>query len=303
MKTSLHKSLRYWMRLLLFTAGLMTAGLTLAVTGFTWHAANDYLHPARRPRAAENTPARLGVDYQAIELLAFDGIRMAAWYTPPRNGAVILLAHGYAANRGDVTDIYACLARRGFGVLAWDFRAHGVSGGEISTIGYYETQDVEAALDFALSQPGVQQVAAWGGSMGGAVSLMAGAQRTEIQAIVADSSFTSLEDEMAVMVKLPLLRPLIRFFAETEAGANISAVSPVEKIAQISPRPVMIIAGENDQSIPAQSGQRLYAAAQEPRTLWVVPEVGHMGGFWRFPQQYEQRVIQFYRNALSIPPQ
>ena len=114
--------------------------------------------------------------------------------------------------------------------------------------------DVEAALDFALSQPGVQQVAAWGGSMGGAVSLMAGAQRTEIQAIVADSSFTSLEDEMAMVVKLPLLRPPIRFFAETEAGANISAVSPVEKIAQINPRPVMIIVGENDQSIPAQSG-------------------------------------------------
>ena len=293
--------MRYFLNLFIFTVGLLAAGMVLSVTGFSWNAARDYLRPGREPRAPGDTPARLGIDYQDIELITADQIRLAAWYTPPQNGAVILVAHGYGDARDP--DLYAMFARNGFGVLAWDFRAHGVSGGEISTIGYYETQDVEAALDFALSQPGVQQVAAWGGSMGGAASLMTGAQRTEIQAIVADSSFTSLEDEMAVMVKLPLLRPLIRFFAETEAGANISAVSPVEKIAQISPRPVMIIAGENDQSIPAQSGQRLYAAAQEPRTLWIVPEVGHMGGFWRFPQQYEQRVIQFYRNALSIPPQ
>ena len=67
------------------------------------------------------------IPYQEIELTTKDGIKLAAWYTTAdaskAMAAVILVAHGYNANRPE--DIYVMFAQNGYGVLAWDFRAHG----------------------------------------------------------------------------------------------------------------------------------------------------------------------------------
>src|SRR5215510_463288 len=154
---------------------------------------NRVLHP-RRIIPPGNTLRKYKIPYQDVDLITEDGIRLSAWYTPPRNGAVILLAHGYGDNRPEW--IHAMLAKKGYGVLSWDARAHGESGGEISTIGYLEVLDVRAALDYALAQPGVGHIGAWGGSMGGATLIRAAAEFPEIEALFIDSSFDSLDDEI-----------------------------------------------------------------------------------------------------------
>ena len=122
------------------------------------------------------TLKKFNIPYQSIDLITEDGIRLSAWYTPPRNGAVILLAHGYGDNRPEW--VHELLAKKGYGVLAWDARAHGESDGEISTIGYLEVLDVKAALKYVLAQLDVKHVGAWGGSMGGAGSGGAGSGAT-----------------------------------------------------------------------------------------------------------------------------
>ena len=145
--------LRYWLNLTTVTV------LSLALTFFilVFYASNrwtqSFLHPARYIPAG-NWLKQNNIPYQEIELTAIDGVKLAAWYTPPKNGAVILVAHGYGSSR--LEDIYVMFAQSGYGVLAWDFRAHGASGGDFSTLGYYEQLDVEAALDYALSQPDVE---------------------------------------------------------------------------------------------------------------------------------------------------
>src|SRR5215216_4996315 len=140
---------------------------------------NNALHPPRLIPPG-NTLRKYKVPYQSVNLVTEDGIRLSAWYTPPENGALILLAHGYGDNRPEW--VYEMLAKKGYGVLAWDARAHGESDGEIFTIGYLEVLDVKAALDYALTQPNVEHVGAWGGSMGGATLIRATAQSPEIEA-------------------------------------------------------------------------------------------------------------------------
>jgi pimeloyl-ACP methyl ester carboxylesterase len=107
---------------------------------------------------------------------------------------------------------------KGYGVLAWDFRAHGDSGGDMSTLGYYEQLDAEAALDYALAQEGVEHVGAWGGSMGAATVILTAAKRVEIEAVVADSAYPTLEDVLKVNF------PLISWFRSQCYLANITAV-------------------------------------------------------------------------------
>jgi fermentation-respiration switch protein FrsA (DUF1100 family) len=246
----------------------------------------------------DDNPARMGIQYEDIALRTKDGVELAAWYTPSTNGAAILVAHGYGDKRS--SQMHTLFARHGYGVVSWDFRAHGESGGDLCTLSVNEVLDVEAALDFALEQAGIRQVGGWGGSMGAATMINAAARHQEIKAVVADSAFPTLEEELHMMVSVGLIRQLVRFFAEKETGLDVNQVRPVDRIGSISLRPVFIIQGEVDTVIPTDSARRLYDAAGEPRTLWIVPRAGHLESMSMRPDEYERRVIVFFDESLAI---
>jgi fermentation-respiration switch protein FrsA (DUF1100 family) len=291
--------LRYWLNLSAVTV------LSLALTFFiiVIYASNrwvqSYLHPVRIiPTGAwlvENN-----IPYQEIELTTKDGIKLAAWYTPhdaEGSGAVILVAHGYNGNRPE--DIYAMLAKHGYGVLAWDFRAHGQSGGDTCSLGYYEQLDVEAALDYALNQSDVEHIGAWGGSMGAATVILTAAKHPEIEAVVSDSAFPSLEDVMRLNTPIKIMQPYVLFFGEQLSGAKINQVRPVDEIGKISPRAVFIIDGWDGSAVAMNSPYRFFDAAGEPKQLWVEEGVPHLTMYTNDPKGYEKRVIGFFDEYLK----
>lgn len=287
--------LRYWLNLITVTV------LSLFLTFFilVGYASNrwvqSYLHPARIISTGDLLKGN-HIPYQEVELTAKDGVKLSAWYTSSKNGAVILVAHGYNASRPE--DIYVMFAQNGYGVLAWDFRAHGKSGGDISTLGYYEQLDVEAALDYALAQPDVEHIGAWGGSMGGVTVILTAAKRPEIEAVVSDSAFPSLDDVMKLNMPIKIMQPFMLFFGEWFSGAEISQVRPVDEIGKISPRAVFIIDGWEGAAAAMNSPYRLYDSANEPRQLWVEDGVPHLGMYGNNPQEYEKQVIDFLDRYL-----
>jgi len=290
------KKWRYWFNL--FSITLITL-LFFMASGLLWLSyttAIDYVHPARLKPPTGELLREHGISYQEVELQTSDGIRLAAWYTPPQNGALILVAHGYGARRSE--DFYALFAEHGYGVLAWDFRGHGVSGGDLVTLGYHEILDVGAALEFALSQPEVEKIGGWGGSMGAVTMIRAAAKFPEIEALVADSPFPTLDDVLDLRVPYPLLNPLVRFFAERETGLRLDQVRPIDEIGLISPRPVFLIQGMGDTMVPVNSADRLYNATGEPRQLWTEEDVPHMNMYAFYRTRYTKRVIKFFNMNL-----
>lgn len=283
---------RYWLNLVTAT---LAALLLFGFGGLLWFShrqAYDYVHPRRlEPPTGEFLRAN-GIPFQEIELQTSDEVPLTAWYTRPRNEALILVAHGYGDRRSE--DFYALFAEHGYGVLAWDFRGHGASGGELVTLGYNEVLDVEAALAYALTQPDVEHIGGWGGSMGAVTMIRATAKHFEIEALAVDSPFATLEDELDLRVPYPLLNPLIRFFAERETGLSLDLVRPVDDIGLISPRPVFIIQGMADTMVPLDSAQRLYESAGEPRQLWTEPDAPHMNMYSYYRTRYTKRVIKFF---------
>ena len=285
----------YWTRLILASSFSLLLGSAGTILWISYQQTISYLHPARQTASGALLNAS-GIDFKDVELMTEDNVKLSAWYTPPTNGAVILVAHGYGDKRPE--DFYALFASHGYGVIAWDFRAHGKSEGEFSSLGYYEMLDAKAALDFVLAQPGVEHVGAWGGSMGAVTMIRATAHYPEIEALVADSPFATLQDEMDLRVPFPIMRSLIRFFAERKSGVTLDRVSPVDDIARISPRPVFIIQGMADGMVPLDSAQRLYEAAGEPRQLWVEKDVPHLNMYAYYKTRYTKRVIRFFDEYL-----
>jgi len=286
-----YKGRQYWIKLTFATILSLIFALSLAIVLFSYQQAMNYVHPARQTASGDLLRAN-GIEFHEVELITEDNVRLAAWYTPPENGAVILVAHGHADRRSE--DFYLLFAGHGYGVLAWDFRAHGNSEGDFSSLGYYEVLDAKAALDFVLAQPDVEHIGAWGGSMGAVTMIRAAAQYPEIEAVVADSPFAALEDEVNLRAPYPFIRQLISFFAERETGGSLDWVRPVDDIARISPRPVFIIQGMGDTMISPDSGQRLYEAAGEPRQLWTEPDAPHMNMYSYYRTRYTKRAIKFF---------
>jgi len=280
--------------ILIFAVKTMLALTVLTVSaGFV--EVNDALHPPRIIPPG-NTLRKYKIPYRSLDLITEDGIQLSAWYTPPRNGAVILLAHGYGDNRPEWG--HELLAKRGYGVIAWDARAHGESDGDISTIGYLEELDVKAALKYALAQPDVKHIGAWGGSMGGATLIRAAADFPEIEALFVDSSFASLDDEFNYLVPYPVINPLAKMIASAETGISLDKVDPLKDISRISPRPVYIVHGTGDTVAPPDAGRKLFEAANEPRFLWEAENVKHLSIYLDNPRRYQRRLLDFFNEWL-----
>jgi fermentation-respiration switch protein FrsA (DUF1100 family) len=293
--TNKTRPLRYYLNLFL----ALIFQLFLAFLFLTAYYADQWtqsmLHPTRVTSTGRSLFAA-HIPYQNIKLTTADGLELAAWYTPPKNGVLILVAHGYDNSRPE--DIYLLLAAQGYGVLAWDFRAHGESDGSISTLGYNEQLDVEAALNFALAQNGVEHVGAWGGSMGAATIILTAAKHPEIEAVVADSAFPTLEDVLKVNIPSQFLLPFAMASGKYHSGVDVKDVRPVDEVGKISPRAVFIIDGWKGEAVTMNSPYRLYAAANEPKKIWVENGVPHLGMLANDPEKYKNQILEFFDEWL-----
>ena len=80
-------------------------------------------------------------------------------------------------------------------------------------------------------------------------------------------------------------------------GTNISALNPSGMISQIAPRPVLLIYGSNEVSL--SGGYQQKAAAGDNAELWVIPGAGHGNYSQVAGEEYEARVMGFFKAALK----
>ena len=260
-----------------------------------------YLHPPR-VLPGNVSPADLQLDFEPVEFMAEDGVKLAGWYIPSRSGAAVIAVHGHGGNRTAVLAHSALLAKHGYGVLLFDLRAHGESAGDVFPFGWDTDRDIRAAVDYLSSRDDVnpQRIGALGLSVGAGASLQAAADDPRIQAVVAEGlGFRTLQD----MFIVPSLANLSRVpgvwvmdnMSRLQSG--VASPPPTQKlIARIAPRAVFLIAADTpEERLPNRA---YFAAAGEPRTLWEPSATGHIAALETHPDEYEQRVVGFLDRTL-----
>ena len=93
--------------------------------------------------------------YQDVTFEASDGLKLAGWYRPSRNGAAVLVVHGGSSDRKGSVAHAKMLAARGYGVLVYDARGRGESEGSENNYGWDWAKDIDGALDFLAHRPDV----------------------------------------------------------------------------------------------------------------------------------------------------
>jgi uncharacterized protein len=180
-------------------------------------------------------------------LTSADGVRLHAWHAVAPEGAPTLVwSHGNAGNIASRSPVLQGLAARGLGVLAYDYRGYGGSGGRPSESGVY--LDVEAAYD-SVALPGAR-IVAFGESLGGAVSIHLATVRP-CTAVVVVSTFTTMRDVARFHYGL----------AGLLAGSGFDSLRRISGVHV----PLLVAHGDEDEVVPYALGQALFAAAGEPK--------------------------------------
>jgi fermentation-respiration switch protein FrsA (DUF1100 family) len=216
--------------------------------------------------------------------------------------------HGAEANRADpnvgMLDIAAELVAHDYNVLMFDLRGHGESDGKRISAGYHERKDLLGAIDFIKGR-GFEHIGVLGFSMGAATALMTAAENTDIDGVVADSSYADLADIMEREFKsrtgFPgfFLSPVLSA-VRLMYGVDFKAVKPVASVPLISPRPILFIHGAEDTFIPLEHAYRLYEASRNPGDeLWIAPHAEHVKAYVTNPAEYIIQITTFFDGALK----
>lgn len=245
-------------------------------------------------------------------LTTSDGIGIAGWYVPAAggigpDGPTVVLAHGWSANKSDMLDRIALLHPT-YNVVAFDFRNHGQSGGIQTTQGVLEQRDLRAVLDWLDREQAPQLVALLGVSMGGATVANVAAGDASIDAVILDSTHATLANAIGARltqagypIELPgswaiLLGGLLR------SGQDMTSADPVQAVARLGERPLLVIEAGADGSVPPDDAEALVAAATDAgvaATLVTCPGAGHAGTAAQCAGDYAEWVLGFLAQALG----
>jgi pimeloyl-ACP methyl ester carboxylesterase len=220
---------------------------------------------------------------------AADGTAIEACHDPgPSSELAIVVAHGFTGSwRRPAVRRVATVLREFAGVVSFDFRGHGRSGG-LCTVGDHEVLDVAAAVAWA-TELGYRRVATLGFSMGASIVVRHAALRPDdgaaLHAVVAVSgparwyyrgtpamrrAHWIIERRMGRLVGRVALRTRI-----AASGWDPVPEAPHEIAGRIAPVPLLVVHGDADHYFPIEHAEQLYAAAEEPKELWLEPGFGH----------------------------
>jgi dienelactone hydrolase len=210
---------------------------------------------------------------------ASDGLVLRGWFSPGARRDAVALVHGLGGNRASLLGEGAVLARHGHGVLLFDSRASGESGGSLATWGEEERLDVRAALSFLAARPEVDaaRLGLYGFSVGATAVALEAAEDSRVRAVALGPVWPSLGEEL--QHKFGRWGALSRAGARWSfqlAGIDVGAVDALRAVARIPPRPLFFLSGTADADTPPAVMDRVHAAA--PGATWLmIPGAGHGG--------------------------
>lgn len=245
------------------------------------------------------------------ELTASDGTRIAGWYVPAASGIgptgqTLVLAHGYGANKSGML-AWAEPFHDRYNLVLFDFRNHGQSSGDQTTVGVREATDLRAVIDWLEATKEPTAIAVLGVSMGGATAINEAAADDRVAAVILDSTHATLANALQARLErggYPLSLPgawSILLGALLRTGEDMSSADPEQAIERYGERPSLIVSGGRDTAIGPEDAEDLLAAAQlrgGEAELRTCAEAGHADAVETCPDEYAGWVLDFLEHAL-----
>jgi fermentation-respiration switch protein FrsA (DUF1100 family) len=194
-------------------------------------------------------------------LTTADGENVIVWHVPAKPGhSVVLYFHGNGDYLAGFFGRFRDVISDGTGIVALSYRGYAGSSGQPSEAGVL--QDAAAAYAFTAARYSADRIVVWGFSLGTGVAVALAAEHP-IGKLILEAPYTSIADVAAAVFRFVPVRWLIRDSFDSDA-----------RIGQVT-APLLIMHGARDPTIPLRFGERLFAAAHQPKQFVRFPEGGH----------------------------
>lgn len=257
-------------------------------------------------------PGDFGLDFDtfyAESIFKQDTLSLESWFVyarQPSELGTVMLIHGVSSCKYHLAGAAAFLADQGFNVVLTDLRAHGNSGGQYNTFGYYERHDLKAIVDHVqAAYPQAGPIGILGNSLGGAIALQALAEDERIVCGVIESTFAALDEIVEDYFKQQsrlgfawLARRSLRK-AAVIADFDPAQIRP-EASADSIEQPVLMVHGEEDQNIDISYGRRIYEHLASPHKQWLPIAGADHDNLWQTGgEAYKKTLLSFFRKWLA----
>ncbi|MGE6754099.1 alpha/beta hydrolase [Rossellomorea sp. NPDC071047] len=247
-------------------------------------------------------------NFESVEVETEDGLTLRAQFLENEspNGKVVILAHGYKGNSEQMPEITRFYYEEGYNILKPDARGHGKSEGDYIGYGWDDRLDYKEWINLLINEKREESIFLHGFSMGAATVLMTSGEDLpeEVKGIIADSGYTSLEEELTHQLKYLYRLPAFPIMEVTSvvtkvrAGYTFREASALDQVKN-NKLPLFIIHGDQDELVPTEMANRLYEATNTMKELWIVPGAGHTEGFTVEEEEYKKRVKGFIEKVMN----
>jgi len=270
-----------------------------------WHKLHGTIYSQGQGVIADETPQYFDLPYQEIQFPTSRGITLRGWYVPSKTSEkAIVLVPGLGGTRWSMLWHVPFLVDAGYNVLLFDPRSTGLSGGNRYGFGYFESKDVQHAIDYLTKIKGAKDIGLLGRSAGATASLLAAERDPRVNAVVADSPYANLRLAAKDFGKfshdrlLQTLFPVYMFSARLALGVDIYRQTNILRRINGVGTPTFFIHGMEDEGISHKNSELLYEHKTGPKNLWLVPDTNHIAAFENYPGEYKQRIVDFLRRYV-----
>lgn len=237
----------------------------------------------------EFLPEAFGLAHRDIYFRSEDGKMLHGWFFQGKRGdPVILHFHGNAGNISHRLDLIKRLVQKEVQIFIIDYRGFGRSEGRPSERGVY--LDGLAAYDYLVQREGIpaEDIVLHGHSLGAAVAVEVALKRA-VKSVILESAFTSTRGMAKTLPLFALFAPVLP-----------AHYNNLEKLTRLSV-PILIVHGDQDETVPFLMGERLFAAASEPKEFLRVPGAGHNDTYVVGGRPYLEAIKGFAEKPVIQP--
>lgn len=222
-------------------------------------------------------------NYKEIKIPTHDGLKLDGWFIPVENAkATAIVLHGWGSDMEFGLSQSRFLLDLGYQLILFNARFWNYWENPYEYVGDFskDITDIEDVTKFAETLKGVDKnkLGVIGFSKGARKAIVAGGMYPQLKFVIADAAptdagYDNTEEEIALEKEVD--QYIAEHFGQT---ADTAQFDPINQIDKISPRPVLLLHGEKDTSVPIKCSQLLFDKALEPKAFKTFPKSGHCLG-------------------------
>jgi len=247
--------------------------------------------------------------WEKFSFTAKDGVLLKGHWMKGSFEKMILLVHGHKSNSTGVLKYSKRLIEAGYGIVVYDTRSFGESGGKVCTGGFREKQDLLQLITMVRQRYPEASIGLWGESMGGATVLQSLKDSPPVDFAVAICPYTELKELFLHHLKRRNLKGFIlqwsyhwaALFFKKIAGCAVENISAGESLKG-NRIPLLLVHGLSDSYVPTQMSIDLHQHYPEHSELLLIEGGTHADSFVQNPSVFWQGTLDFLSRQKKAAP-